>query len=907
MSERSRQQAAFPEEKKTGTKLKVPINELTGLPERQGFLTLVEKEQAQGKLTGKCIVSIDIEHFKLFNNWYGQVEGDALLKTIGRELANCAKEKGYIAGYFGGDDFFLCMTDEEDLVQQVYDLVFHCLVDYQQLEGFLPMMGVCTIMPDASDISVLCNNAQIASSSVHGKLDHRICRFADDILKRLEREQRLLSDVRVGISRGEFTFYLQPKCNSTTSNIVSMEALARWNHPERGWISPGEFIPVLESSGLVTELDCYIWESVCKTMSRWLSEGRKVVPISVNVSITDIKAMDIPTHFRKLVTQYNLDPNMIRVEITETAFAENSAQVRDVVERLHQNGFVVLMDDFGSGYSSLNMLKDTSVDVLKLDMKLIDMDSENRMKGIQIIDSIVSMAHKLRMGIVAEGVETKEQVDMLKSMNCLYGQGYYFYRPMSVEDAERLMLATESEDVEEFSIRLGTVRPSVPVKRAWTATPEIEQEVFDTLNDSFLLLGRLKLNTSEYQILKRTDPLPEQSKHTQKHFALFNNEMALNNLIHPDDLDAYQQTMAMANLRTEFFSGRKQLDFRFRLYDGEHFSWVEMCVMPTSTYTPQHAWVLFYIRRTDALQGMEEDRRYRQELEYVCSCDSLTGLFNRAKFEKDIAVLKETMPSVLTCVYMDVVGLHEINNHLGHQMGDSMLCMVAGMSRSLFQDDMLYRIGGDEFVVLCKERTEKDVLLSVEKLRMMLRASQYEISIGVAQGGQQDALQLIINQAENAMLRDKNAYYQQHDKEARMNQLNEKLEQLMQEKRDEDQFIRVIAPEYMAVCLINLAQDAFRKILLPDYFREMLESSRGSFVRAIREYVRIYIVPEDQSRFLQLLNARVVRQRLEQDRVINERYRRNDGMNIKLRILPYDMQKKNDETIWIFAQDTDTE
>lgn len=903
MSERRQLPATFPEGKKGNAKQRVVLNELTGLPERQSFLLLIQREKEKDGLGGKCIVSIDIEHFKLFNNWYGQVEGDELLRTIGQKLMALAKEKKYIAGYFGGDDFFLCMPDDEQMIGHVYDLVFHCLVDYQQLEGFLPILGVCAIPEHAEDIGMICNNAQIASSAARGKLDHRICRFSDEIIRRMEHEQRLLSEIRVGIPRGEFTFYLQPKCNSKTANIVSMEALARWNHPERGWVSPGEFIPVLESSGLVTELDRYIWDSVCQMLSRWEQEKRNIVPISVNVSITDIKAMDIPQHFRDLVARYNLRPELLRIEITETAFAENSAQVRDVVERLHQFGFTILMDDFGSGYSSLNMLKDTSVDVLKLDMKLIEMNAANRMKGIQIIDSIVSMAHRLNMGIVAEGVETKEQVDMLKAMNCLYGQGYYFYRPMPVTDAERLLSVSVPEDVAEFGTHFGLERHVTPSRRSWTASPDVEREVFDTLDSTYLLLGRLKLNTSECQILKRTDPLPEPPAHTQMHFAIFNNELALRKLIHPDDLDAYQQTMAMANLRTEFFSGRKQLDFRFRLYDGEQFNWVEMCLIRNSAYTPQHAWVLFYIRQTDALQGMEEDRRYRQELEYVCSCDSLTGLFNRAKFEKDVAVLRETMPDVLTCVYMDVVGLHEVNNHLGHQTGDGMLCMIAGVTRSLFQDDMLYRIGGDEFVLLCKNRTEKDVLLAVEKLRMKLRNAQHEISIGIAQGTKDDSLQDIINQAENAMLQDKNAYYEHHDHEFRMNQLNDRLEALMQEKRDEDQFIRVIAPEYMAVYLINLSQDTFRKILIPDYFQEMLDSNRGSFQRALREYIRLYIAPQEQARFLQLTNARMVSERLAQEGTITESYLRNDGLRIKMRILPCDNQNRTEETIWIFAKD----
>ena len=284
--------------------------------------------------------------------------------------------------------------------------------------------------------------------------------------------------------------------------------------------------------------------------------------------------------------------------------------------------------------------------------------------------------------------------------------------------------------------------------------------------------------------------------------------------------------------------------------------------------------------------------------------DALTGLFNRTKFEKHVSLLNEEHPDTIECVYIDVVGLHEINNHLGHQTGDSMLCMVAGTARSFFPNDRLYRIGGDEFVILCCNRKHDEVLLAVEKLRMTLRGAEYEISVGVQQGTGQENVQNIVNRAEDAMRRDKEAYYQQNGQERRMRSLNEKLDRLMQEKQDADQFIRVIAPEYIAVYLINFAQDSFRKILIPDFFRDMLDKCNGSFRRAILEYIRLYIAPEDQEEFESLTCAQVVRERLAREGTIDEHYKRSDGMPIHLRIMACDGLNK-EESIWIFAKDTE--
>ena len=182
-----------------------------------------------------------------------------------------------------------------------------------------------------------------------------------------------------------------------TRAIVGMEALVRWNHPTRGCVPPSEFMPLLESTGLVTQLDQYIWESVCKTLHKWQESGSNLVPVSVNVSVVDIVNLDVPQIFSNLVEKYQLEPKLLLAEITETMLAENASLVENTIQGLHRKGFSVMMDDFGSGYSSLNMLKDTNVDAIKLDMKLIDMNQQNRSKGVQIVESVVDMAHRLNL------------------------------------------------------------------------------------------------------------------------------------------------------------------------------------------------------------------------------------------------------------------------------------------------------------------------------------------------------------------------------------------------------------------------------------------------------------------------------------------------------------------------------
>ena len=199
----------------------------------------------------------------------------------------------------------------------------------------------------------------------------------------------------------EFCFYLQPKCNAATGAIVGAEALVRWNHPKYGVVSPGRFVPMLEQAGQISRLDVFVWRSVVRMLARWEREGRNLVPISVNVSMVDIDQMDVADTLTGLLNEYDVDARLLQTEITESAVARNLSKVESTIRKLHADNIAVLMDDFGSAYSSLNMLKDINVDVIKLDMKFIDLNEDNASKGLKIVESVVNMARKLRLLVIA--------------------------------------------------------------------------------------------------------------------------------------------------------------------------------------------------------------------------------------------------------------------------------------------------------------------------------------------------------------------------------------------------------------------------------------------------------------------------------------------------------------------------
>lgn len=413
------------------------VDALTGLLRGQDFLNRAA-EVMRGFTEPAILVRIDLEHFKMFNEWYSWENGNLVLARIGGGLQKDAVQCGGLAGYLGDDDFCLLGPEAKIDLERIYTNIHGVLIRYGASFGFLPTMGVCRI--DASK-SVMNNLDHAFIACKHDDRDSRFrIRYYDpSIAIQREKEYRMLSDFQQALATREITFDLQPQCRASTGQIVGAESLARWRRADGFNIPPGVFIPILEHYGFVTDLDQYIWEEVCKWVRSRLDLRKPVVPISINVSQIDIFIIDVPGVLERLLEKYLLPHDAIKVEITESACAGNSQQVRDVVQRLRDNGFMVMMDDFGSGYSSLNMLHELEVDVIKLDARFLKMEQKHERKGIHILESVINMTKIMELPVIVEGVESEAQKDFLSSLGCRYIQGYYFYRPMKPEQFETLL------------------------------------------------------------------------------------------------------------------------------------------------------------------------------------------------------------------------------------------------------------------------------------------------------------------------------------------------------------------------------------------------------------------------------------------------------------------------------------
>ncbi len=416
----------------------IEIDQLTGLYNHQTIMTKASKMVQENRSVRYCIVYLDISCFKVINEMFNMETGDMILKTAAAYFKTVAGRRG-LAARLSADQFALCVPEDTldmELVIQGLDAVMRSLAVYRSIMFYA---GVFVVDNVYLSVNKMLDRAHMAMNTVKGNYNKRYAYYDEELRTSLMEEQMLVRDMEGAMDNNNFCIYLQPIYNTDTNKIVSAETLIRWHHPQKGLMSPSKFIHVFEKNGFVTRLDRFAWGAACRFLSRQRDNGLEVVPISVNVSRINMYDQSFVDYMQSLLAKYDLEPWMLRIEITESAYMDNPAQLVKVLKKLKNAGFTVLMDDFGSGYSSLNILKDLTVDVLKLDMKFIQ-NFERSSRASIIMESVVQMAHNLGIDTVVEGVETETQVEFLKEIGCNVVQGYYYAKPMSTEECLELLI-----------------------------------------------------------------------------------------------------------------------------------------------------------------------------------------------------------------------------------------------------------------------------------------------------------------------------------------------------------------------------------------------------------------------------------------------------------------------------------
>ena len=424
----------------------IEIDRLTGIYNHEAFLAKAASMIQENRDVRYSIAYFNISCFKVINELFNMETGDMILRTAATYFKTIAGKRG-IAGRISADQFAICVPKDMldiELVLQGMDGVMNSLAIYRNLAFYAGIYNVDNIY---ISVSQMLDRAHMALNTVKGKYNERYAVYDERLRTTMIEEQMIVREMELALDSRQFTMYLQPVFDVETGKPVAAEALVRWIHPNQGMLRPDKFMAIFEKNGFIARLDHYMWEEACKFLSSQRDRGLPVIPISVNMSRLNLYDTGFIEILQGLLRKYNLKSSMLKLEITESAYIENPQQLIKVLKRLQAYGFQVMMDDFGSGYSSLDMLKNLPVDVLKIDMSFVH-ELEKSQRAAIIMKSIIQMTKWLEMDIIVEGVETKEQLDLLTELGCRKIQGYYFARPMPSGDCMEMLENLADEDIE---------------------------------------------------------------------------------------------------------------------------------------------------------------------------------------------------------------------------------------------------------------------------------------------------------------------------------------------------------------------------------------------------------------------------------------------------------------------------
>lgn len=417
---------------------KLILDDLTGIWNSEKFIH--ETENIIKKSSKEYIlVFIDIDNFKYINGSYGYEFGNLVLVDLADKINKQLEYCGYFCRY--GADRFLILLEKSIAgrfacnIQDIPEYIVHYEMDHMKYIKIPLKFGICPINDSNRNepVQKLIDCANIAMRSIKGMHNQCAAYYSEELKKQRRMEIDIIHRMDYALANGEFCVFLQPKYSIHTEKIVGAEALVRWIHPVEGSLSPALFIPIFEKNGFIVHLDFFVYEEVLRYMQNCIRERRRIFPIALNVSRTHVDNNDFVERLISLVDRYQVPHEMIELEVTESAFSAETSALLNMIEKLKKAKFLISIDDFGTGYSSLNLLKDVPVDILKIAREFLIQTEESEASRI-IIEEVVHMAKRLNIHTICEGVENKTQVEFLCNIGCDMAQGYYYSKPMPLQD-----------------------------------------------------------------------------------------------------------------------------------------------------------------------------------------------------------------------------------------------------------------------------------------------------------------------------------------------------------------------------------------------------------------------------------------------------------------------------------------
>ena len=697
---------------------------LTGLYNKKAFYRRVNERMEDIPLDEFVIAALDVEKFKLLNDTFGWEAGDHLLMLTANILRDRFENTDAIIGY-GDRDIFLIFTRREEITEdellsfekEVGDRFGTAKVNFK--------IGMYVIENKDRKVRSMCDYALLAVNKIKDKYEKKICYFESSFLEGILLEKRITDGMQDSLDNHNFKVVIQPKYDIESNCMIGAEALVRWVHPQLGAMSPADFIPIFEKNGFITRLDWYVWEKVCQYLCDWKKKYNKIVPVSVNVSRADIYSDTFPDEIYALVKKYDLQPSCLHLEITETAYTENTTQLVEVLKRLKEYGFIIEMDDFGSGYSSLNILAELPVDIIKLDIKFIHSEMQNK-NSSSVIKFIINLAKWMNLLVIAEGVETKRQLDYLKQLNCNFVQGYFYATPMCAEEFEKRLVA---ENIMPIFDMKSYLQHLVSQKRNDDDSKEEIVVVDDLEMNRALIVGYLK---DYYKMVEAENGL-----------------VALNYIKqNPEKI-----TAVIADIYMPVMDGFELLRKMKESDEMKHICFIvtssdEELMRENKRLSLADDFILKPYEKEEMIQRVKAvlDKRSKEELkqlriaESMAKRDRMTMLYNRDEFERQVVeYIEQNVGKPSTFILIEVNDMITINDTHGHVVGDEVIMAVAAKLKIRFrEDDIICRFSGSKFGVFIKFKFSIEELKArmerlSEDLCFKLREDELDIkcSIGI--------------------------------------------------------------------------------------------------------------------------------------------------------------------------------
>ncbi len=728
-------------------------DQLTGLYNREFFYTYAEQFDHHHHDLEMDAMVIDINHFHMLNERFGKKYGDEVLKRIGSYVREMVKESGGIVCRREADTFLIYCPHRDD-----YEAIFASASAGLAEEGedtgtrVRLRMGIYSCVDKTVDMERRFDRAKLAADTIRNNYTKTIAVY-DSMLHESELyAEQLTDDFSRAIRERQFMVYYQPKFDVRGEEPIlsSAEALVRWKHPDFGMISPGVFIPLFEQNGMIRQLDHYVWREAARQMSEWKTHFGFTIPVSVNVSRVDMFDTDLTENLNAILSEFSLKTTDLLLEITESAYTDDPEFIISTVRAMRENGFRIEMDDFGTGYSSLAMISRLPIDALKMDMMFVR-TAFGEQRDMRMLELIMGIAEYLNVPVIAEGVETREQMMALKAMGCDLVQGYYFSRPLPAEEfehflAERKEKADPSRSVWKENVRVGEESITFAGVAQSLAADYYSIYYVDLVTEHFV-----EFSTNE--IYKKLGI----EKSGEDFFALSRKNI-LRVMLEEDQPDFLRLFTKENVIREIEKDGAFTISYRL-LFDGEP-TYMRMKVMRMGGGDERHI-----VIGVNSIQSEMMRRRELDEARNLMNRDPLTGVKSRHAFEQAQRQWNEEILNGLaepfTSVLCDVNGLKQVNDTLGHKAGDRLIQEASSIVCSIFKHSPVYRIGGDEFFVLLRGLDYENRAVLSKKIAAVvqknLKTGAAVVACGMADWdpGKDSCFDDVFNRADAAMYEDK--------------------------------------------------------------------------------------------------------------------------------------------------------